>query len=93
MGYNSKYTGAEVESAIEKALNLTESSGSIVATDDDISVEQLAPDVVSEAIRKTPQTLSDAEKLQARANISAVSASEVQSMIEASIVNTLNTPV
>lgn len=48
----------------------------VVTTDDEGEVNNVEPDVVNEAIRKTPQILSKAEQKQARANISAASVEE-----------------
>ena len=47
-----------------------------VTTDDESEVNNVEPDVVNEALRKTPQTLSKAEQAQARTNIGAASLEE-----------------
>lgn len=47
-----------------------------VTTDDEDEVNDVESDIVNEAIRKTPQTLSKAEQAQARANIGAASLEE-----------------
>ena len=48
----------------------------VVTTDDEGEVNNVEPDVVNEAIRKTPQILSKTEQAQARTNISAASLEE-----------------
>lgn len=53
-----------------------------VTTDDEGDVNLVESDLVNEAIRKTPQTLSNAEKKQARTNIGSASLEENAAFVE-----------
>lgn len=93
-------TNAGVMSAAdkEKLDSLSQGGGSggggdITAVPTDVVIEKIEPNLVSTAIRKTPQVLTDSEKEIARENIGAVSYSQLTSAINNAITETLNTAV
>lgn len=67
--------------------------GDITATPTKEVIEEIEPTLVSTALRKTAQVLTDTEKEIARGNIGAVSYSDLSSTISNAIVNVLNTEV
>lgn len=67
--------------------------GDITATPTEKVIEEIEPTLVSTAIRKTPQVLTDSEKEIARGNIGAVGFSDLNNAIAEAITNTLNTAV
>lgn len=67
--------------------------GDITATPTEKVIEEIEPTLVSTAIRKTPQVLTDSEKEIARENIGAVGFSDLNNAIAEAITNTLNTAV
>jgi hypothetical protein len=67
--------------------------GDITATPTEEVIEEIEPTLVSTALRKTPQVLTDSEKGIARENIGAVGFSDLNNAIAEAIVNTLNTAV
>lgn len=71
----------------------TGGGGDITATPTEEVINDIEPTLVSTAIRKTTQVLTDAEKEIARGNIGAVGYNELNSAITNAITNTLNTAV
>lgn len=67
--------------------------GDITATPTEEVIDDIEPTLVSTALRKTPQVLTDAEKEIARNNIDAVGYSDLNNAIATAITNTLNTEV
>lgn len=67
--------------------------GGITATPTEEVIEEIEPTLVTNALRKTPQVLTDAEKEIARGNIGAVAYSDLNNAIANAITNTLNTAV
>lgn len=67
--------------------------GDITATPTEEVITDIEPTLVSTAIRKTPQVLTDSEKGIARENIGAVGFGDLTNAIAEAITNTLNTAV
>ncbi len=67
--------------------------GDITATPTEKVINDIEPTLVTNALRKTPQVLTDSEKEIARGNIGAVSYSDLNNAIAEAIINTLNTAV
>lgn len=88
---------AGVMSAEDKAKldNLSKGGGGgdITAVPTDVVIEEIEPNLVSTAIRKTLQVLTDSEKEIARGNIGAAGFSDLNNAIAEAITNTLNTAV
>ena len=82
---------SDLSQGVQDALSNAE--GCITSTETIEEVENIEENLVANALRKTSQTLTDAEKEIARGNIGAVSYNELNSAIENAITNTLNTAV
>jgi hypothetical protein len=67
--------------------------GDITATPTEEVINNIEETLVTDALRKTPQVLTDTEKEIARGNIGAVSYIDLSSAISNAIVNVLNTEV
>ena len=90
-GNTNAVSSGAVYDAINSAIN--SGGGDITATPTEEVIEEIEPTLVSTAIRKTQQVLTDTEKEIARGNIGAVGYSDLSNAIATAITNTINTPV
>lgn len=82
---------SDLSQEVQDALSNAE--GCITSTETIEEVENIEENLVANALRKTPQVLTNTEKEIARGNIGAVSYSDLSSAISNAIVNVLNTEV
>lgn len=82
---------SDLSQEVQDALRSAEEC--ITSTETTEDVENIEENLVANALRKTTQVLTDAEKEIARGNIGAVSYNELNSAIANAITNTLNTAV
>lgn len=88
---NDGIPASDLSQEVQDALSNAE--GCITSTETIEEVENIEENLVANALRKTTQVLTDAEKEIARGNIGAVSYNELNSAIANAITNTLNTAV
>lgn len=78
-------TAGVMSAADKEKLDSLSQGGDITAVPTDVVIEEIEPNLVSTAIRKTPQVLTDSEKEIARGNIGAADAMETSIAITTAI--------